>query len=351
MRRPLPVLGRRGPGQGTCDSVVAYHFDRGTIRGVDVAGRRSPESCTSRATSSRATGGSSSIIDDERHRRAGGRDARRVHRQARRSARGPGRSSSASSSPSSGRRSRTRSSTARVRSTVRRQDRPRDAALHGAGRHDHDAQQLDLLDGAGLAGLRREGSTPDDQHPRARLPVVVRRTATRSSPTGSWTTEKCDAVTRARRVGARLARLAAPPSSSRSRWRGRSPWQPQAGRAAARLRRTTTPCSRAGRRSGSRWSLFLLAWQVMVAAMMLPSSLPLMRLFAAASARAAAPGPAMAGFLGGYALVWSVFGALRSASTSRCTRRSTPSAVARRTTIGSSAAACSRSRAPSSSRR
>jgi len=26
------------PDQGTCDSVVAYHFDRGTIRGVDVGG-------------------------------------------------------------------------------------------------------------------------------------------------------------------------------------------------------------------------------------------------------------------------------------------------------------------------
>ena len=26
------------PDQGTCDSVVAYHFDKGTIRGVDVSG-------------------------------------------------------------------------------------------------------------------------------------------------------------------------------------------------------------------------------------------------------------------------------------------------------------------------
>ena len=44
--------------------------------------------------------------------------------------------------------------------------------------------------------------------------------------------------------------------------------------------------------------------------MMLPSSLPLVRLFAAASAGQPRPGAAMAGFLGGYALVWSVFGAL-----------------------------------------
>ena len=48
----------------------------------------------------------------------------------------------------------------------------------------------------------------------------------------------------------------------------------------------------------------------MIAAMMLPSSLPLVRMFAAASARQPRPGAAMAGFLGGYALVWSAFGAL-----------------------------------------
>jgi predicted metal-binding membrane protein len=54
---------------------------------------------------------------------------------------------------------------------------------------------------------------------------------------------------------------------------------------------------------------FLLAWQVMIVAMMLPSSLPLIRLFAAASARAPARGRALAAFLGAYALVWSAFGA------------------------------------------
>jgi len=53
--------------------------------------------------------------------------------------------------------------------------------------------------------------------------------------------------------------------------------------------------------------LFLVAWQAMVAAMMVPSSLPLVRLFAAAAAgqpRRAA----MAAFLGGYAAVWTAFG-------------------------------------------
>lgn len=54
----------------------------------------------------------------------------------------------------------------------------------------------------------------------------------------------------------------------------------------------------------------LLAWQVMVAAMMLPSSLPLVRLFATVSRNQERPGVAMSAFLAGYAVVWSVFGAL-----------------------------------------
>ena len=56
-----------------------------------------------------------------------------------------------------------------------------------------------------------------------------------------------------------------------------------------------------------RWAalvLFLGSWQLMTAAMMLPSSLPLVRLFWAASRHR----PALAAFLGGYALVWSLFG-------------------------------------------
>jgi predicted metal-binding membrane protein len=56
--------------------------------------------------------------------------------------------------------------------------------------------------------------------------------------------------------------------------------------------------------------LFLIAWQLMIAAMMLPSSLPLVGLFRVASAGQPRPGSALAGFLGGYALVWSMFGAL-----------------------------------------
>lgn len=57
-------------------------------------------------------------------------------------------------------------------------------------------------------------------------------------------------------------------------------------------------------------AIFVLAWHVMVAAMMLPSSLPMIRLFAATSRAQERPDRAMAAFLGGYGVVWTAFGAL-----------------------------------------
>jgi predicted metal-binding membrane protein len=60
--------------------------------------------------------------------------------------------------------------------------------------------------------------------------------------------------------------------------------------------------------------LFLAGWQVMIAAMMLPSSLPLVRMFAAASFPAPGRARAMAAFLGAYALVWTTFGTLAFAA-------------------------------------
>jgi predicted metal-binding membrane protein len=56
--------------------------------------------------------------------------------------------------------------------------------------------------------------------------------------------------------------------------------------------------------------LFLLAWQAMVAAMMLPSALPLIRLFEAVSGNQARARQARASFLAGYAAVWTGFGLL-----------------------------------------
>jgi predicted metal-binding membrane protein len=54
--------------------------------------------------------------------------------------------------------------------------------------------------------------------------------------------------------------------------------------------------------------LFVLSWQVMIAAMMLPSSLPFIRLFNRASASRPQAQRALAALLVGYASVWTAFG-------------------------------------------
>ena len=54
--------------------------------------------------------------------------------------------------------------------------------------------------------------------------------------------------------------------------------------------------------------IFVLAWQLMIVAMMLPSSLPLIRLFRVAAANQPSPAMATIGLLLGYAAVWTVFG-------------------------------------------
>jgi predicted metal-binding membrane protein len=56
--------------------------------------------------------------------------------------------------------------------------------------------------------------------------------------------------------------------------------------------------------------IFLVAWQFMIAAMMLPSSYPLIRLFDTVSANQPWPARARAAFLGGYVAVWTGFGAV-----------------------------------------
>jgi predicted metal-binding membrane protein len=56
--------------------------------------------------------------------------------------------------------------------------------------------------------------------------------------------------------------------------------------------------------------LFLVSWQVMVAAMMVPSSLPLVRMYSAATAGTPDRALSVAAFLGGYAVAWSAFGVL-----------------------------------------
>ncbi len=54
--------------------------------------------------------------------------------------------------------------------------------------------------------------------------------------------------------------------------------------------------------------VFGLSWQTMVVAMMLPTSLPMIRLFRMTSSSQPAQGRMLAAFLAGYALVWTVFG-------------------------------------------
>jgi predicted metal-binding membrane protein len=56
--------------------------------------------------------------------------------------------------------------------------------------------------------------------------------------------------------------------------------------------------------------LFLVAWQVMVVAMMLPSSLPMLRLFRVVSSRAPQADATFGAFVGGYLVVWGGFGAV-----------------------------------------
>ena len=60
---------------------------------------------------------------------------------------------------------------------------------------------------------------------------------------------------------------------------------------------------------GVALGIFLLAWQLMIAAMMLPSSLPLMRAFKLVAGKGPRPGRASLALYGGYAAVWSLFGA------------------------------------------
>lgn len=56
--------------------------------------------------------------------------------------------------------------------------------------------------------------------------------------------------------------------------------------------------------------LFLVAWQLMIAAMMLPASVPAILVFNVGTAVAPRPRRDLAAFLGSYAFVWTIFGLL-----------------------------------------
>jgi predicted metal-binding membrane protein len=57
-------------------------------------------------------------------------------------------------------------------------------------------------------------------------------------------------------------------------------------------------------------AIFVVAWQLMVAAMMLPSSLPLVRLFIGVASGQERAARATAALIGGYTSVWTAFGAV-----------------------------------------
>jgi predicted metal-binding membrane protein len=57
-------------------------------------------------------------------------------------------------------------------------------------------------------------------------------------------------------------------------------------------------------------ALFLLGWQVMIAAMMLPASLPSVGAFNASVARLARRRRALGAFLGAFVILWTIFGLL-----------------------------------------
>lgn len=66
-----------------------------------------------------------------------------------------------------------------------------------------------------------------------------------------------------------------------------------------------------GARSGSLvLVLFAAGWLVMVTAMMLPTTVPMARMFTVVSARRGSPGPVRAAFFGAYLAVWAGFAAV-----------------------------------------
>ena len=59
---------------------------------------------------------------------------------------------------------------------------------------------------------------------------------------------------------------------------------------------------------GLALAFFAFAWIVMIAAMMLPSTLPMLRLFVVAAAKQEKPRLVFAAFVLGYVVVWTAFG-------------------------------------------
>ena len=144
------------PDFGTCDTIVAWHFDKGTIDGVDVSDRTIAMIAHIPGNILQGNWQRGRLSRRTRDARAGGGAARRLHRQERRAHSG---------SREARRRSRFRRESA---GHVHRAGRPRDdqarhrrlrrsRAVHQRLRPDDDVDRYGVLDGAGRAGVRREG--------------------------------------------------------------------------------------------------------------------------------------------------------------------------------------------------
>ena len=352
-----PAGSARTPTSGTCQSVVAYHLDKGTIRGVDVGGLTLVSVVHIPGNVLEGNWRQLVYVDD----RASDEQAAALLDAFGGNLGGPladlaqliGERVAVERAPIA-----TRSSTARARSRSATRS-TRDAPLPRSRReHDH-AQQLDLLDGPGSPAyvaeadhqridipehgyewsssrVERDPVRLEDRLPRAEQHAGAMSFSRPASPTRSGPAR------RGHRRGSPAGRHRRSPPPGPPPWRRRRPGPPRCS--------ITTRSSRTDRRLVAAL-LFLLAWQVMIAAMMLPSSLPLVRLFA----RGLRPGAASLARDGGLPrrLRDRVVGLRRARlrdATPACMRRSTR-ARGCTSASGRSAARCWRWPAPSSSLR
>ena len=303
------------PDFGTCDTIVAWRFDKGTIDGVDVSDRTIALIAHVPGNILRATGGPPSISTSGSRRRRRRRSSRCT--RARRA--GPvgelvkliGEVVSVEKVP--------------ITFTVAgrpRHDQAGRCRLCGAravrerlGRDD-DARGYRVLDRARRAGVRRQVAAlqveerearhrPRHQGPqRAAKHVRVQRVARCAAELGppaaadsrlrraSMTTAERDSrplpqlAARGRRAHARAVVLA---RAARRRCRGSALWTlereplwalPRARRLGRRRRaRCAVPRDSAGRRRSFPLVLHAGAWVLMIAAMMLPTAFPLLAMF------------------------------------------------------------------------
>ena len=314
------------PDGGACDAFNAYHFDRGTIGGVDVSGlnyvrvvhhpgqrarrrRAGSRSCSS--TTARATSSPQAILDAYDGKLGGPLadlagligETLGVERAADH-ARGPRRRGHASRSATSWtpRCTRTPARTARrprcaTRCSPPSRARPPTSPSPTSTRSGFPSTAWQWS----LEG--RNAIQADYELDRTR--VTHRHQRDRGGPGIAAARRGIGRGVRPGRRGQRRAIV-------RVAWALGGTSRGPAGDALSALHHDAADRGQEPAATRLAWlACSLVAWQTMIAAMMLPSSLPLVRLFARVSRRPAAPAARRwSRFLGGYALVWTAFGAL-----------------------------------------